>query len=193
MHRGDFDAEDCPTREAVIAWIVANQLGRRNLTPSQRAALALELEKQLAVEAKKRQQATLKQNQATERIILSEREKGRARDKAAEMVGASPAYVQQAKQIERDAPELLDEVIQGRSNIPQAKRVAALPVAQRPAAIERIHKKELEEAGGCIYRDGDLGARRKLRCANVRPRRAKVRQFFSVSKGAWSRRLQCRI
>jgi hypothetical protein len=48
------DAEDCPTREAAIAWIASNQLGRRNLTPSQRAALALELEKQLAVEAKKR-------------------------------------------------------------------------------------------------------------------------------------------
>ena len=51
--------------------------------------LALEIEKQLAAEAKKRRAATLKQNQATDRIILSEREKGRARDKAAEMVGAN--------------------------------------------------------------------------------------------------------
>jgi hypothetical protein len=37
----------------------------RNLTPSQRAALALEIEKQLAAAAKKRRAATLKQNQAT--------------------------------------------------------------------------------------------------------------------------------
>jgi hypothetical protein len=42
-------------REDAIARIVANQLRRRNLTPSQKAALAVEIEKQLAVEAKKRQ------------------------------------------------------------------------------------------------------------------------------------------
>lgn len=29
-----IDADDCLTREAAIAWIVANQLGRRNLTQS---------------------------------------------------------------------------------------------------------------------------------------------------------------
>jgi hypothetical protein len=70
--------------------IVANQLGRRNLTPSQRAALALELEKQLSAEAKKRQQATLKQNQASVVAISPQREQSKARDKAAEMLGANP-------------------------------------------------------------------------------------------------------
>jgi hypothetical protein len=49
------EAEKCETRGDAIAWIIANQLGRRNLTPSPRAALALEIEKQLAAEAKKRQ------------------------------------------------------------------------------------------------------------------------------------------
>jgi hypothetical protein len=86
--------------------------------------LALEIEKQLAAEAGKHRAATLKQNQATDGIILSEREKGRARDKAAEMTGASPAYVQQAKQIEQDAPEIFEQVKQGKLNIPQAKKVA---------------------------------------------------------------------
>jgi hypothetical protein len=43
------------------------------------------------------------------------------------MVGANPHYVSDAKKIEQDAPELLDEVIRGRLNIPQVKRVAALP------------------------------------------------------------------
>jgi hypothetical protein len=63
--------------------------------------------------------------------ILPQQEQGRAREQAAEMVSVSPRYVQEAKQIERDAPELLDEVIQGNLTIPQAKKVAALPVAQR--------------------------------------------------------------
>jgi hypothetical protein len=59
------EVRGCPDREAAMVWIIANQLGRRPLTPSQRAALALEIEKQLAAEAKNR-------------IILSESEKGRA-------------------------------------------------------------------------------------------------------------------
>jgi hypothetical protein len=50
-------SKNYPTRAAAIEWIAANQLGRRDLTSSQKAALALELEKQLSAEAKK-QQAT---------------------------------------------------------------------------------------------------------------------------------------
>jgi hypothetical protein len=78
---------------------------RRNLTQSQKAALALELGKQLAVEAKKRQRLS-----NANRAILPESEKGRARNKAAEIVGASPRYVQDAKQIAQDAPEILNQV-----------------------------------------------------------------------------------
>jgi hypothetical protein len=50
----------------------------------------------------------------------------------------------------QDAPEVLDHVRQGKLSIPQAKKVAALPAEERTAAIEHIHKKELEE-GGWIY------------------------------------------
>ena len=34
-----------PTREDALLWIVVNQILRRNLTPTQRAALAVELKK----------------------------------------------------------------------------------------------------------------------------------------------------
>lgn len=152
------EVEDCPDREAAIAWIVANQLGRRNLTPSQKAALALELEKQLAEAAKLRRRAT--QNNNAGRAVVEKfppQEQGKARDKAAEMIGANPHYVTDAKKIERDAPEILDQIKQGKLSIPQAKKVAALPVEQRPAEIERIQRKESEE-GGYIFRDGKLVA-----------------------------------
>ena len=36
-------SKDFPDREAVIEWIIRNQFGRRNLTPFQRAELALKL------------------------------------------------------------------------------------------------------------------------------------------------------
>jgi hypothetical protein len=113
----------------VKAFLAANQLGRRNLTPSQKGVLALEIEKQLAEAAKLRRRAT-QINTAGKAVVAKfpQQEQGKARDKAAEMVGANPHYVSDAKQIEQDAPEIPDHVKQGKLSIPQAKRVAALAI-----------------------------------------------------------------
>jgi hypothetical protein len=46
---------DLPDRSAAKAWIIRNQLGRRNLTPYQRAELALALEPEIAAHAKANQ------------------------------------------------------------------------------------------------------------------------------------------
>jgi N6-adenosine-specific RNA methylase IME4 len=46
---------DFPSRQAAKQWIVENQLAKRNLTPYQRALLALELERVIAAEARKQQ------------------------------------------------------------------------------------------------------------------------------------------
>lgn len=93
-----------------IIFVSQDLRGKFLLTPRDpvEAPLALELEKQLAEAAKTRRAATLKQNQVTDRIIVSEREKGRARDLAAEMVGANPHYITDAETIKRDAPEILN-------------------------------------------------------------------------------------
>jgi hypothetical protein len=140
------EVEDCPTREAALAWIVANRLGRRNLTPSQKAALALELEKQLAIEAKKKEAERKSTFQFFEKSPLPV---VHAAEQAAKMVGANRQYVSDAKKIEQDAPEILDHVKQGKLSIPQAKRVAALPAEEHPAAIERVRQgKPVEEEGG---------------------------------------------
>jgi hypothetical protein len=100
-----IEVEDCPTREDAIAGIAVNQLGRRNLTPSQKAALAVEIEKQLAEAAKLRRRAT--QNNDAGRAVperFPEQDKGEAREKAAAMVGANPHYVTDSEKIEQDAP-----------------------------------------------------------------------------------------
>jgi hypothetical protein len=93
----------CQNREQALAWIVANQLGRRNLTPGQKAPIGLELEKQLTVEAKKRQLATLKQNQSTVPQRIAEREKGEAREQAAAMLGINRQYITDAKKVAQAA------------------------------------------------------------------------------------------
>ena len=45
----------CANRDEARAWIIRNQLGRRNLTPYQRCELALKLEPLIAAQAKKKQ------------------------------------------------------------------------------------------------------------------------------------------
>ena len=92
--------KDCPTREAALVWIATNQLGRRNLTASQKAALALEIEKQLAAETKKRMALGGKMKG---KAILSDLQRGQARDQAAKMLGINPHYITDAKKIKRDA------------------------------------------------------------------------------------------
>ena len=99
--------------------IVANQLGRRNLTPSQKAALALELEMQLAAEAKKKEAERKSTFQKIEKSSLSV---VHAAEQAAKMVGANRQYVSDVKQIAKDAPEILAQVKQGKLSIPQAKQ-----------------------------------------------------------------------
>jgi hypothetical protein len=85
----------------------ANQLERRNLTPSQKAALALELEKQLAAEAKKKEAERKKTFQKIEKSSFPV---VHAAEQAAKMVGANRQYVSDAKQIAKDAPDVLDHV-----------------------------------------------------------------------------------
>ena len=84
------------------------------------------------MEAKKRRAATVKQNQSSVPEIFLGRERGEACEKAAKIVGANSHYRTDTKKIEQDAPEVLDQVKQGKLSIPQAKQVAVLPVEQRP-------------------------------------------------------------
>jgi hypothetical protein len=105
----------------------------------------------------------------------------------------SPLRDQREEKIEQDAPEILDHVKQGKLSIPQAKKVAALPVEQRSAAIKRVRKHAPAEEGGLLYRDSALAAGHRVRRVTLRPRRAKARQFPSVIRGVWLRRFRRRI
>jgi hypothetical protein len=61
----------------------SGQLAQRSLTQSQKAACAIEWEKQMSIEAARRRAATLKQNKSTESAILRQREEtGKATDVA---------------------------------------------------------------------------------------------------------------
>jgi hypothetical protein len=63
QHGIDFDVREVSleSRDAAQIWIIKNQFGRRNLTPYQRAELALKLEPLVAAQAKENQVANLMQ------------------------------------------------------------------------------------------------------------------------------------
>jgi hypothetical protein len=94
-------------------------LHRRHLTPSQRAAVAVEILPDLEAEAKRRRLATLKQFPDVENLPQRE---GKSRDKAGALLNVSGRYVADAKTIRAKAPELFEEIKSGTTTISEAKR-----------------------------------------------------------------------
>jgi N6-adenosine-specific RNA methylase IME4 len=108
---------------SLVAFVVSLNLKRRHLTSSQLAVVALDIEKHLAEEAKARQIATLKRGASLpDPQIFADREVGEAREQAAAIVGTNRQYVSDAKKIEKEAPDLLPKVRDGKITIPEAKR-----------------------------------------------------------------------
>ena len=125
-----------------ISFVVSLNLNRRHLTSGQRAVLALDIQAALEEEARDRQRkGNYSNNDPHLRAILPEDEGKnlkRPRQQAAEIVGSSARYVQDAKRIKRQAPELLEEVKEGTINLPDAKRLLSSDTEEREAVLEKI-------------------------------------------------------
>ena len=108
---------------SLVAFVVSMNLRRRHLTSSQRAVIALDILPMLEAEAKERQRASggdRKSDMA--KIPEPIKDKGLARDKTAALFQASPRYISDAKRLRDEAPDLLEEVRQGKKTISKAKR-----------------------------------------------------------------------
>lgn len=102
-------------------------LQRRNLEPSQRAAIALDVKDRLREEYRERSLANLKrgrdrQGSRVDKIVNSE---SSARHEAAAMMQVSQGYVSDADRIRRADPEVFEAVKAGEMTIPEAKRAIA--------------------------------------------------------------------
>ncbi len=110
---------------------------RRHLTSSQRAVLALELLPLLEKEAHERKRLSPGRGKNTRNNfrMFSENGNGEARQIAARMTNTNSAYVQGAKLIREQAPELVEKVRAGVLRIPDAVRLARLPEAERRGVL----------------------------------------------------------
>jgi len=106
---------------SLVAFAVSLNLKRRQLNTGQRAIVALNIMEYLEPDAKKRQG-----QRSDIRAILPEG-LPRPRDQAAKSMNVSPRYVQDAKKLKAEAPELFAKVRSGDLTIPQAKRKAWPP------------------------------------------------------------------
>jgi 16S rRNA G966 N2-methylase RsmD len=99
---------------APVAFVIGQNIQRRDLTASQKAMLALVLMPELEAEAKGRM---AQGGKGTEKIP----DLGEAREKAAAAVGVNPRYVQDAKAVQEADPKLADKVRQGEMTLSEAK------------------------------------------------------------------------
>jgi ParB-like chromosome segregation protein Spo0J len=103
-----------------LDYMLRAALLRRQLTPSQRAALALELDRyrELRAQARERQRANLRQG--SEVATLPPR--GRSREAAAAWAGVSARTVQDVVTVQEHDPELFERVKRGELSGPLAAR-----------------------------------------------------------------------
>lgn len=148
-HDLDFTTTVVPSVEGrgeAKAWIIKNQMGRRNIKESQRAMLATTLKELYAEGAKPRQLATLKQNVSTVKSNLTERSKGSAREQAAAAMNVSAGLVHAAEKVQSHGSEKLQQaVMTGEASVSAAAEVATLPKDQQDKVVD-AGKKEIVAA-----------------------------------------------
>lgn len=139
---------DFQSRDEVIAWIIRNQLGRRNLSAYDRSILALRLKPVIAGKAKEKEQERKTTYQKSEK---SNMEPVNTTKELATIAGVSHDTIHKVERIEAEAPESVKEALrQGRTTINRAyndtfpKRPD--PVKEAKEQHEAFQEKKQEQA-----------------------------------------------
>ena len=139
--------------EALFDYVLSMNLRRRHLTASQKAVLALRVEKYEAEKASIRRKMT-QNNKTGEKLRAEEAllppQRGKARDIASKIVGVSARYITDAKKIESYAPHLLEKVSRGELTIKRA--VLEADRASRKKLVSYL-KREKPQTYQVLYAD----------------------------------------
>ena len=107
------------TKEEVMGWMLDIQLGRRNLSPIQRIAIAEKYRNIYEKQARENSLNNLKQNQLSEKSNLTNRDNNKStNDKLAEIANVKPTtYKMGAKILNSDDEDLKQRVQSGKTSI----------------------------------------------------------------------------
>ena len=137
----EYDGDD------PIAFVVSVNILRRQLNPSQRGGVGVEIEALRAIEAKERQR--LSKGRGVKGVVnLPQVNTGKARDQAAAMVGVSGAMIQRAKTIKKADPKAFKQIMAGKVTI---NKVYSKMRKDAKKALREKAIKDIEAASGCKF------------------------------------------
>ncbi len=148
---------------SLVAFVVSLNVQRRHLTSSQKAVIALDVERELAQEAKQRQGA--RTDLAGNIPQTFAESSGEAREQAARLVGTNRQYVSDVKKLSKTNPEAVSLVRDGSLTIPEVKRAMRLPESQRANVFEKLasgEAKTVNSARRAVQRGNDLDLRNRF-------------------------------
>ena len=134
--------------QVIADWIISHNLHRRHLTPSQKAAVAVAYEAELAKLAKARQDAGRANSHASRRgelvtVNLPQPNDGAARDEAANIFQVSGKSVSDAKYVSQHDPEAFQRVRDGKQAVSAAAKAIREKLNPKPE-LTPLQKAERE-------------------------------------------------
>ncbi|HZD60026.1 MAG TPA: ParB N-terminal domain-containing protein, partial [Anaerolineae bacterium] len=131
---------------SLVAFILSLNLHRRHLTQSQKAVIALNTLPLLEEEAKRRMQAGKKIDPSEEMHEGT----GKASEQAGKFLGVSSRYIEEAKRIQKTAPDLLDDIRDGKKTLTEVKKEV-----KRREINGKAHRDENESAAYLTISDSE--------------------------------------